>query len=159
MNTSPMLARWQRLAPREKVLVAATTALVVLVLVWLVAVRPALDVVRSAEQQHRVLDEQLQQMRALQQQAKSLQAQPKLNHDEAMRQLESSLRQRLGTTGRLVVAGNRATVTLTGTPPDALARWLTQVRVDARALPGEARLTRNTGGLWDGTMVLSLPSR
>lgn len=159
MNSSAWRARWQALAPREKVLVAATTALVVLVVVWLIAVRPALNVVRSAEQQHRALDTQLQQMRAMQQQARALQAQPKLNHDEAVRQLELSLRQRLGTSGRLAIAGDRATVTLTGAAPDALARWITQARIDARALPSEARLARNTGGLWDGTMVLSLPAR
>ncbi len=159
MNEAAWRARWQSLAPREKWLVAATSALVVLVLGWLIAVRPALNVVRSAEEQHRALDGQLQQMRALQQQARTLQAQPKLNHEEALRQLETSLRQRLGTSARLTVAGDRATVTLAGTAPDALARWLPQARIDARALPGEARLARNTGGLWDGTLVLSLPSR
>lgn len=159
MNGSAFRGHWQRLAPREKVLVVATTALVAMVLVWLIAVRPALNVVRSAEQQHRVLDAQLQQMRVLEAQARTLQAQPKLNHDEALRQLEMSLRQRLGTSGRLAIAGDRATLTLTGAPPDALARWLTQARIDARALPSEARLARTTGGLWDGTMVLSLPSR
>jgi general secretion pathway protein M len=70
-----------------------------------------------------------------------------------------SLRQRLGTSARLTITGDRATITLTGTPPEALARWLTQVRVDARALPSEARLSRNTGGQWEGSLVLSLPPR
>lgn len=157
MNAPVLLARWNRLAPREKLLVAATIGLVTLVIVWLIAVRPALGVVRSAAQQHRILDAQLQQMRSLQQQAVALKAQPKLGHDEALRLLELSLRERLGTTARLVVNGDRATITLAGTPADALARWLSQARVDARALPSEARLARNTGGLWEGTLVLSLP--
>jgi general secretion pathway protein M len=159
MNRAALRARWQGLAAREKVLVAGTTSLVAVVLVWLVAVRPALTIVRSAEQQHRALDAQLQQMRALQQQAQAMKAQPKLGHDEALRLLELSLRQRLGTSARLTVTGDRATITLTGTPPEALARWLTQVRVDARALPSEARLSRNTGGQWEGSLVLSLPPR
>jgi len=159
MNATPLRARWQALAPREKVLVAATTALVVLALLWLVGVRPASKVLRSAEEQHRTLDAQLQQMAALQQEARGMQAQPKIGHDEAQRLLELSLRQRLGTSARLAIAGDRATVTLTGTPADALARWLTQSRVDARALPGEARLQRNAAGLWEGTLVLSLPPR
>ena len=68
------------------------------------------------------------------------------------------MRQRLGTSARLVVAGERVTITLTGTPPDALAQWLTQARVNARALPGEARLSRNSAGLWEGTLVLTLPA-
>jgi general secretion pathway protein M len=152
-----LLARWKGLAPREKLLVAATVALVAALLLWLIALRPALGVVRSSAQQHRALDAQLQQMRGLQQQATALKAQPKLGHDEALRLLEVSLRQRLGTTARLAVNGDRATITLAGTPADALARWLTQARVDARALPSEARLSRNTGGLWEGTLVLSLP--
>lgn len=159
MNGAHLRARWQRLAPREKVLVAATSAVVVLSLLWLVAIRPALGVLHSAEEQHRALDAQLQQMTALQEQARALQAQPKIGHDEALRLLEASLRERLGTSARLSVSGDRATITLTGTPADALARWLTQSRVDARALPREARLQRNAAGLWEGTLVLSLPPR
>lgn len=159
MNAGQLRERWQALATREKILVAATTALVALALLWLVAVRPASGVLRSAEPQHRALDAQLQQMAALQQEARAMQSQPKIGRDEAQRLLELSLRQRLGTSARLAVAGDRATVTLTGTQADALARWLTQARVDARALPGEARLQRNAAGLWEGTLVLSLPPR
>lgn len=159
MNAAPLRTRWQRLAPREKVMVAATFVIVGLALLWLIAIRPALGVLRSAEEQHRALDAQLQQMMGLQEQARALQAQPKIGHDEALRLLERSLRERLGTSARLTISGDRATVTLTGTPADALARWLTQARVDARALPGEARLRRNAAGLWEGTLVLSLPPR
>lgn len=159
MNAAPLRTRWQRLAPREKVMVAATSVIVGLALLWLIAIRPALAVLRSAEEQHRALDAQLQQMTGLQQQARALQAQPKIGHDEALRLLERSLRERLGTSARLTISGDRATVTLTGTQADALARWLTQARVDARALPGEARVQRNAAGLWEGTLVLSLPPR
>jgi general secretion pathway protein M len=114
---------------------------------------------RAAEEQHRALDAQLQRMRALQTQAQALQSQPRQSYDEAVRQLERSVRERLGTSARLVVSGERATVTLSGTPPDALAQWLTQVRVTARAVPGEAHLYRNSGGLWEGSLVLTLPPR
>jgi general secretion pathway protein M len=159
MNASVLLARWDGLTGREKMLAAATGALVAAALVWLIAVGPALGVLRSAGQQHRSLDAQLQQMRGLQQQAQALQAQPKQSHDEAVRKLELSVRQRLTTTARVAVTGDRVSVTLTGTPPDALAQWITQARVDARALPSEARLSRNAAGLWEGTLVLSLPPR
>jgi general secretion pathway protein M len=159
MRGAQLRAGWQRLAPREKALVAAATAIVVLTLLWLVAIRPALGVLRSAEEQHRALDTQLQQMAALQEQARALQAQPKIGHDEAMRLLEGSLRERLGTTAQLTISGERATITLTGATADGLARWLTQSRVDARALPSEARLQRNAAGVWEGTLVLSLPPR
>jgi general secretion pathway protein M len=151
--------RWQGLAPREKMLVGGAAALLAAVLVWLIAIGPALATLRTAEEQHRALDTQLQRMRSLQAQAQALQSQPKLGADEALRMLEVSVRQRLGTSARLVIAGERATITLSGTQPDALAQWLTQARVNARALPGEARISRNSAGLWEGTLVLTLPAR
>jgi general secretion pathway protein M len=159
MNRAFLEARWNELAPREKTLVAAATALVLLALIWFIALGPALATLRGADEKHRALDAQLQQMRSLQTQAKSLQSQPRQSHDEAVRLLELSVRQRLGTTGRVLIAGDRATVTLTGTGADALAQWLTQARVNARATPGEAHLSRNAAGMWEGTLVLTLPPR
>lgn len=150
-------ARWSAMAPREKILVGAAAGLILFALVWWLAVAPALAVLRQSTEQHAALDAQLARMKSLQQQAQALQSQPKLNPDEAGRQLEATVRQRLGTTARMTIAGDRVTVTLAGTPADALAGWLAQARVNARALPTEARLTRNAGGGWDGTVVLSLP--
>lgn len=159
MNTAALRARWAALASREKVMVAAAVGIVALALVWAVAVAPALSVLRSSRQQQRALDSQLQQMLALRQQARAMQSQPKVGRDDAQRLLEHSLRQQVGVSARLVYNGDRATITLAGTAPDALANWLTQARVDARALPSEAHLTRNAHGLWEGTIVLTLPSR
>lgn len=159
MKAQELRARWAGLAPREQALVAAATALVALALLWWLAIGPALATLRSAESQHRVVDAQLQQMRRLQAQARAMQAQPKLNHDEAMRQLEAAIRQQLGVSARYAIAGDRVTITLTNTPPNALAQWLSQVRTNARAIPGEAKLARNLTGGWDGSLVLTLPPR
>lgn len=152
-------AAWAALAPREKMLAGGAVALVLLALLWWLAVAPALAVLRTSDAQHQALDAQLARMRALQQQAQALQAQPKQNHEESLRALESTVRQRLGTSARMVVTGERVTLTLTGTPADALATWMAQARVNARAVPAEARLTRGAGGGWDGTVVLTLPPR
>ena len=152
-------ATWAGLAPREKMLAGGAAVLVLLAILWWLAVAPALSVLRSSDAQHQALDAQLARMRALQQQAQALQGQPKQNQDESMRMLESSVRQRLGTSARMVVAGDRVTLTLTNTPPDALASWLSQARVNARAVPAETRLTRGAAGGWDGTVVLTLPPR
>ena len=54
---------------------------------------------------------------------------------------------------------NRQSITLTGVAPDAFAQWLSQARVNARAAPTEAHLTRNGAGLWEGNLVLALPPR
>lgn len=152
-------ARWNALAAREKTLVLAACGLVGIALLWWVALAPALATLRSAENQHRALDAQLQRMLRLQAQAQAMQAQPRQTHEEALRQLEQAIRGQLGTTARYAIAAERVTVTLTGASAQALAQWLAQVRVNARALPGEARLTRNANGSWDGTLVLALPPR
>jgi len=159
MTLQDLRAHWTGLAPREQALVAAAAGLVALALLWWIALAPAMATLRSAEAQHRALDGQLQQMRRLQAQAKAMQAQPRLAHAEAMRQLETAVRQQLGTGARYIVDGERVTITLTNTPAAALAQWLTQVRSNARAIPGEARLTRNAAGGWDGTLVVTLPAR
>ena len=158
-TASALRARWDGLRPREQAMVAAAVVVVSFALVWLIALGPALATLRSAEAQRRSLDAQLQHMRGLQAQAQALQSQPRQGYEEALRLLELSVRQRLGATARMVISGERVTITLTGTSADALAQWLTQARVNARALPGEAHLLRNAAGLWDGTVVLSLPPR
>lgn len=155
--TQALRARWATLAPREKWLVGAAVGVVAFALVWMVAIGPALATLRGAEEQRRALDVQVQRMINLQAQAQSLQSQPKLGREEALRQLELAARQRLGTTARLMVSGDRVTVTLSGTQADALAQWLAQARTTARSLPNEARLTRNAGGTWEGSLVLTLP--
>jgi general secretion pathway protein M len=159
MKLQLLRERWAGLAPREQALVAAGGALVALALVWWILLGPAVATLRSAEAQHRSLDAQLQHMQGLQAQARAMQSQPRQNPDESMRQLEAAIRQQLGVSARHSVAGDRVTVTLTNTPPAALAQWLSQVRSTARANPAEARLTRNAAGGWDGSLVLTLPAR
>ena len=151
--------RWSGLAARERLMVAAAGALVVFALAWWVLLGPAIATARAADAQHRTLDAQLQRMVALQAQAQSLQAQPRQSFDESVRQLELATRQRLGAAGRMVISGDRVTITLTGASPDALAQWLAQARVNARAAPVEAHLLRGSTGLWEGNLVLTLPPR
>jgi general secretion pathway protein M len=159
MKLEPLRARWAGLAPREQALVGGALLLVGIALVWWIALAPAIGTLRSAGEQHRIVDTQLQQMRRLQAQAKAMQSQPRQGHDEAMRQLEAAIRQNLGVTARYAIAGDRVTITLTNTPPQGLAQWLSEVRTNARAIPGEAKLARNPVGGWDGTLVVTLPAR
>lgn len=159
LQTQQVRAYWNTLAAREQALVAAAAAIVAIALVWWIALAPAIGTLRSAETQHRALDQQLQQVRRLQQQARAMQAQPRQGHDEAMRQLDAAIREDLGVSARYSIAGERVTISLTNTPAPALAQWLAQVRTNAHAIPGEARLTRNAAGGWDGTLVLTLPAQ
>lgn len=152
---SPLAARWQTVSGRERQLVLAALALLLLALLWWVGVAPALATLRSAQTQRQLLDAQLQQMQSLQMQAKVLQAQPRIALDEARRLLEASVKP-LGATAQLMLAGERATVTLKGASADAVAQWLTQVRLNVRAVPSDARLVRSASGAWDGTLTLNL---
>ena len=160
-----LVARWNTLAPRERKAVRIAAVLVVCALLWWVVLSPALQTLRTARTQQPVLEAQLLQMRALQQQARELQAAPKIDYDQALRAVESATKERFGNTATLGVLGDRATVTLRGATAEMLAAWLAQVRIDARALPGEVRVTRSavagsaTNPGWDGAVVLTLPTR
>ena len=157
--------RWLALAPRERRVVRIAAVLLVAALLWWLLLAPALATLRMARVQQPVLEAQLLQMGALQQQARELQAAPKIDYDQALRAVEAATKQRFGNTAQFAVLGERATVTLRGATADALAAWLAQVRIDARALPGEVRLVRSpvagipTNPGWDGTVVLTLPVR
>ncbi len=150
--------RWHSLGTRERQLITWAGALVLAALVWSLAIAPAWRTLSRAPQQHSQLDAELQAMREMAGQAKALQSQPRIGYDDALRLLEASVRQKLGSTAQFSVSGERALLTLKGSSPDALAQWLTQARLNARALPGEARLTRGPLG-WDGSLVLLLPAR
>lgn len=159
MTFSPLRQKWDALAPREQLLAAAAAAVVVAALLWWTLLGPAIHTLRVSDSQHAHMDAQLQQVLRLQAQAKAMQAQPRQGHDEALRLLETAIRQQLGTAARYAISGERVSVTLSGVGSETLAQWLTQARVNARALPAEARLQRNSAGLWEGTLVLTLPPR
>ena len=152
---SRLQAHWQQMSRREQQLLQGALALVLLAVLWWVGLAPALATLRSVEQQRPLLDAQLQQMQRLQAQARTLQAQPRLAVDDAQRLLEAALKP-LGATAQWTVTGERVTVTLKGANADALAQWLAQTRLNARAVPSEARWVRSAPGTWDGTLVLTL---
>lgn len=159
MTLPPQLqARWDSVSRREQRLLLAALALVLGAVLWWLALAPALATLRTAERQHQLLDAQAQQMLRLQAQAQTLQAQAPLSLAEARRLLEASVKP-LGAAARLSVLGERVTLNLQGITPDALAQWLAQARLNARAVPSEARLLRNAAGTWDGMLVLTLSAR
>jgi general secretion pathway protein M len=149
---------WRQLKLSERRLILTATWLIVAALLWWLAIAPALKTLKEAPAQHRALDTQLQNMRTLSAEAKNLQSQPKLGLDDAQKALQSTVTQRFGATAQLNLTGERASLTLKNASAQELALWLTQARVNARALPSEAKLNRH-GDFWDGTMVLTLPKK
>jgi general secretion pathway protein M len=157
---------WANLGKREQRLVSIAGTLVGLALLWAIAIAPALKTLRSASQEQAVVDAQVQSMKLLAEQATTLRAQRALSYDESLRNLESSVKQTLGTSATLSVNDTRASLALKGASADALALWLSQARINARVVPSEARLQRSvaaavtaTSASWDGVMVLTLPPR
>ena len=84
-----------------------------------------------------------------------MQGRPPLSRDDALRELELSVRQRLGGSAQINTTGERVTVVLKDAPPQAMAPWLSQARLKARVLVSQANLTRTATG-WDGTLVFNL---
>ncbi|MDB5843740.1 MAG: hypothetical protein JWP79_1050 [Polaromonas sp.] len=159
---APLQARWTRLPGREKNGIRLAGLLILSFLLWQLSVGPALGTLRTADVQARALGAQLQAMQAMQLQAQAVQKQPALGFDEAVRALTAATKQTLGASAQVVVAGERASITVKDASPDALAEWLTQARLNARSALVEARLVRAStpGGLvWNGVLVMGLPAR
>lgn len=164
LHPPALRAALQRLQPRERLAVGLATAVVLLYLLWALALAPALATLRAAPERHRAADAQLAEMRALASQAQALQgqrgAQPPSRAD-ALRTFDQATQQTLGASTRVTVTGNRVTVAIDAATPEALARWLSQARLNARLLPVESRLSRKGEGTalrLSGTVVLSGPS-
>lgn len=148
---------WAQRAPREKTILRFAALLVAAALLWSVALAPALRTVRAFDAKHAAQEAQLQAMLRLQAQAQGLQAQPRLSPAAATQALQTSVQQAFGPKADLSSNAGNVTVTLRGVSADALALWLANARVEARASPIQARLTR-TGDTWSGTLQMGLPA-
>jgi len=148
---------WRSLAPRERALLALMVCLLLAALVWFAAIAPALRTVRAAPAQIAALDQQWVSMQNLATQARGMQARSAVSRQDALRELETAVLQRLGAAGKVNVSADRATVVLQGAAPQAMAAWLSQARLQGRVVVSQASLTRGPAG-WDGTVVFQLPA-
>jgi general secretion pathway protein M len=151
-----LTSRWRALARRERRYLSWGMAVVVCVLTWMLAVQPAWRMVRDAPARLDQLDAQLQTMQRLAAESTGLRAAPPVAPSQAAIALKSAS-DRLGDKARLVLQGDRATLTLTGVSSEALSAWLRDVRSTARARPLEAQLVRNPQG-FSGSVVLGFGS-
>ena len=161
---SPLQARWTAASPRERHLTGSAATLVGLALVWWLLVAPPLRTLTHSQAEQRKLEVQGQKMQGLKAEAAALQALPKITRDDALRALDAAIKQHLSASAQMNVIGDSATVTLRSTPANALAEWLPQVRINARAIPSEARLQRSNSNpagqaVWSGSIVLRLPQQ
>ena len=134
------------LAPRERLAVQLALWLLGLALLWWVALAPAWRTLSQAPERHARLDAQLGDMRQLAATAHALRDQASgqvIGRAAALRAIEVSMTTLAGT-GQMSVLGDRVSVSLSNTPPQLLAQWLAQVRLNARVVPVEAQLNAGT---------------
>lgn len=146
---------WRARTPRERQAVALVGLILAIFVVWSLLVQPALTTARTAPAQLDQLDAQYQQMQRIATESTALRAAPRVAPSQAQLALKAAT-DRLGERGRLVMQGDRATLTLsTGVSPEALRGWLAEVRSGARARPVEAQLQRGALG-YTGTIGVTL---
>ena len=158
---APLRQALAGLQPRERRALTLALWVVGLGLLWWIAIAPAWATLRQAPERHARLDAQLSQMRGMAASAQALRGQSKAQlpaHDTALRALEQAT-SALGASGQLALQGERATLTLNRATPEALAQWLQQVRLNARLVPVEAKLSRpaDSALVWSGSLVLAGP--
>jgi len=145
------------LAPRERLAVQVTLWLLGLTLLWWLALAPAWRTLSQAPDRHASLDAQLGEMQHLAATAALLREQASsqvIGRAAALRAIEVSMAT-LGSTAQMNVLGDRVSVNLNNVPPQALAQWLAQVRLNARVVPVEAQLNAATAPqAWSGTVLL-----
>lgn len=161
---SPLLRRWAAANPRERRLTAGAGMVMGLALMWWLLVAPPLRTLTHWQTEQRQLNAQWQKMQGLKAEAAALQALPKITREDVLRALDAAMKQHLSASAQMSVIGDSATVTLRSTPASALAEWLPQVRINARAIPSEVRLLRSNThpagqAVWSGSIVLRLPQQ
>ena len=154
--TAPWRSRWRALGARERQGATIAAWVVGLFLLWALAIAPAWRTVRAAPAQLDQLDAQLQQMQRQANEARELRAIPPLGSAQSASALREATNE-LGPAGRLLVSGDRATLTLTGANGSQLQDWLAEARSVARTRPLEANLTRGPQG-YSGSIVVALPT-
>lgn len=148
------------MAPRERRAVLVAVWVIGLALLWWIALGPALSTLRQAPARHAALDAELSRMLGMAATAEQVRAQnntPPPTRRGAQTAIESATTT-LGGQAQTSIQGDRAILTLRDVPPQALAQWLAQVRVNARLLPVEAQIQRQpASGGWTGQITLAGP--
>lgn len=147
-------ARWQALAPRERLMVTLAAWAVGLTLLWLLGIQQPLQAGQAAQARLARLDEQWLVMQRQAAEAQALKAVAPLPAGQAEQALQAATA-RLGPRGRLARQGDRAVLSVEGASASELQAWWFEARAGARARPVEMQLARNERGL-TGTLTVSL---
>ena len=146
---------WQSRAPHERQLIVAAAVAIAVLVVWLIAVRPALNTLRETPAELDRLDTQWQQMQLAALESTTLRSASPVPPQQAAEALRAAT-ERLGGKGKIALQGDRATLTFSSVPFEALRNWIGEARGAARARPVEAQLLKGANGYSGAiTVVLS----
>lgn len=148
--------RWQALAGREQALLATIGTLLVLALLWWWLLQPAISNWQQARAAKAQWQTNMQRVQAAGKQAAALRDMKSMSSEAVKNAISDSLKLLAGT-AQVSWQANTARINLQNTRPDALAQWLSAVRLDALSIPDSSSLTLAEKG-WSGTIVLRLPS-
>jgi general secretion pathway protein M len=145
---------WRSRAPRERQLIAAGAIALALLIVWMIAVQPALRTLRETPAELDRLDSQWQQMQLAAFESATLRSASPVPAAQASEALRAAT-ERLGGKGKIALQGDRAVLTFSGVPFEALRNWLGEVRSAARARPVEAQLLKGASG-YSGSISITM---
>jgi general secretion pathway protein M len=151
---APWLAQWQALGDRERRLVVLAAVLIGGALLWLVALKPPLTLMREAPRQLDTLEAQTRNMQRLAEEARELRTAAQVSPAQSVAALRAASA-RLGPGAKLAVQGERAILTVDGVDGETLRAWLAEVRSGARARPVEAQLSRLPKGGYSGSVTVT----
>jgi general secretion pathway protein M len=153
---APLRAWWRAQAPREQRLLMLGGTVLLLFAVWVLAVQPALATLKRVAVERDQLEIQLQTMQQLAAEVGELRSAPPVSAEQSAAALQAAT-ERLGDSGKLMLQGERAVLTLNGVGTSQLRDWLAEARSGARARPVEATLSRAAQG-YSGTVVVAFGS-
>lgn len=148
-------AKWAAMPARERQLISVAGWLAAVVLLVMVGIRPAWKTLQETPRQLNDINAQLESMRSQALEVQTLRQRPPVPPVQAEAALQAAT-ERLGQSGRLMIQGDRATLTATAVSGEALAMWLDEIRAAARAKPVEANLAQTEPGRYSGTVILAL---
>ncbi len=148
-------AQWASMSTSERRLLTVVAWLAGITLLVMLGVRPAWRSLQTVPTQIQAVEAELSVMRQQADEAQTLRQRPPVPPVQAEASLQAATA-RLGESARLSRQGDRSVLSFQGVSGEALAVWLEEVRVGARARPLEAEWQQGPDGGYQGTVTLSL---